>query len=160
MTDRAKVDADDASGEVETEEKPAPKDPDEELPQTEDAPAPVPVPDAHGAVLASWGFPRFALDFPREPELDALVDAFARGDYATVRERAPTLAASPDAPPDVKRAAQLLRARIDPDKTGRTFFALAAALLVFLTVWWVTHDGPEHHAPAPPVVPPAVEFVK
>jgi hypothetical protein len=117
-------------------------------------------PDAHDAVVASWGYPAFARGFPRHAELDSLVEAFANGDYLTVRTRAPKLAASPDVPVEVKRAAELLRARVEPDKTARTFFALAAALLVFLTVWWVTHDGPEHHGPAPAPVPPKVEFVK
>jgi hypothetical protein len=106
---------------------------------------------------ASWGFPAFAREFPREPALDALVAAFAAGDYAAVRAGAPELA-STTADADVKRAALLLRARIEPDRTARVFFGLAAGLLVFLTVWWVAHDGPEHRAPPPP--PPAIEFVK
>ncbi len=112
--------------------------------------------DARGA---SWGYPAFARGFPRHAELDSLVDAFAQGDYLAVRTRGPKLAASPDVPVEVKRAAEVLCARIEPDKTARTFFALAAALLVFLTVWWVTHDGPDQHGPAPAVVPPVVEFV-
>jgi hypothetical protein len=116
--------------------------------------------DPHAVVRASWGYPAFARGFPRHAELDTLVEAFANGDYLTVRTRAPKLAASPDVPASVKRAAELLRARIQPDKTARTFFVLAAGLLVFLTLWWVTHDGPEPHAPAPPVVPPQVELVK
>jgi hypothetical protein len=106
---------------------------------------------------ASWGFPAFAREFPQDPALDALVAAFAAGDYAAVRAGAPELAAA-TADADVKRAALLLRARIEPDRTARVFFGLAAGLLVFLTVWWITHDGPEHRPPPPP--PPAVEFVK
>jgi hypothetical protein len=106
---------------------------------------------------ASWGFPAFARDFPREPALDALVAAFAAGDYATVRAGAPELAATTEYA-EVKRAALLLRARTEPDPTARVFFGLTAGLLVFLTVWWVTHDGPEHRPPPPP--PPAIEFVK
>ncbi len=96
---------------------------------------------------ASWGFPRFAKDFPRDPELDALVAAYARGDYATVREGAPKLASrtSDDA---IKRAAQTLRERIEPDPTSKALFFIAAALLVVLTAWWVTHDGPDGNAPA------------
>ena len=60
----------------------------------------------------------------------------------------------------MKRAAELLRARIEPDKTARVFFYLAAGLMVFLFVYWVYHQGPQHHAPAPPPTPPAVEIVK
>ncbi|MBS2013024.1 MAG: hypothetical protein JST00_09065 [Deltaproteobacteria bacterium] len=104
-----------------------------------------------------WGMPAFARDFPRDPELDALVDAFSKGDYATVRERAPKLAsASEDA--KVKEAALLLRARIEPDPTARIFFGLTAALLVFLSIYWMTHDGKTHENPKEP--PPKVEIVK
>lgn len=124
------------------------------------AEADAPPSDPHGAVLASWGCPAFARGFPRHAELDSLVAAFARGDYLTVRTHAPKLAASPDVPAPVRRAAALLRTRIEPDKSARTLFALTAALLAFLTVWWATHDGPDHRSTAPATPPPAVEFVK
>ena len=97
---------------------------------------------------ASWGFPRFAKSFPRDPELDALVAAFARGDYAAVREGAPRLA-SRTSDEEVKRAATLLRERIEPEPASKVLFLIAAALLVVLTAWWVTHDGPDGNAPAP-----------
>jgi hypothetical protein len=152
MTVGEKADAEaDAEAEAKEEEE---EEEEEEEPQKLVA---VEVPENE---TASWGHPAFALGFPRQPELDALVAAFASGDYGTVRTRAPELAANPDVSDEVKRAALLLRARVEPDKTSRMFFALAAALLVFLTLWWVTHDGPEHHAPAPAPVPPTVEFVK
>lgn len=108
---------------------------------------------------ASWGFPAFARDFPHDDELAKLVAAFAAGDYATVRVGAPALAARTD-DADVKRAAELLRSRIEPDPSARMFFVLTAALMVFLMVWWATHDGPQHHAPAPANAPPTVEIVK
>jgi hypothetical protein len=107
---------------------------------------------------ASWGFPGFAKDFPKHPELDALVAAFARGDYAAVREGAPRLAASTD-DERVKQAATTLRQRIEPDPTSKMLFLFAAALLAFLTIWWVTHDGPEGAASAPVKVVPKVEHV-
>ncbi|MBX3219652.1 MAG: hypothetical protein KF795_03965 [Labilithrix sp.] len=110
-----------------------------------------------GADRSSWGFPRFAKDFPHHAELDALVAAFARGDYARVREGAPRLVASTE-DEDVKRAATMLRARIEPDPASRALFLFAAALLVFLSAWWVAHDGPEGHAP-PPKVAPKVEHI-
>lgn len=98
-----------------------------------------------------WGTPAFAKDFPRDPALDALVVAFARGDYRTVRDEAPRLAATTtDA--EVKRAAELLRERIEPDPTSRLLFVLAAVLLGFLALWWVTHDGPEGDGVPPPVL--------
>jgi hypothetical protein len=101
---------------------------------------------------ASWGYPQFARNFPRHAELDALVAAFARGDYATVRSGAPKLAAEAG-DEEVKRAAQLLRERIEPDPTSKAIFLIAAALLVFLTAWWVAHDGPEDNAPSSKVAP-------
>ncbi len=117
--------------------------------------------DAFAKVRATWGFPAFARDFPNDGELATLVEAFAAGDYATVREGAPALAAkTSDA--DVKRAAELLRARIEPDPTSRLFFALTAALLVFLMAWWATHDGKHRESTSTPIAkPPAtVEIVK
>ncbi len=115
--------------------------------------------DAYERSRGSWGFPAFASDFPNDPELATLVAAFAAGDYATVRTGAPELA-SKTKDDDVKRAAELLRARIEPDPTARVFFALTAALLVFLMTWWATHDGPQSHGPPPKPPPPTVEFVK
>lgn len=115
--------------------------------------------DAFDKVRSSWGFPSFAKTFPRHPELDDLVGAFARGDYMAIRERAPRLATS-DASDEVKRAAEVLRARIEPDPTSRVLFLVAAALLVFLTTWWVMHDGPELGTkPKTPPPPPKVEHV-
>jgi hypothetical protein len=112
---------------------------------------------------STWGFPSFARDFPDDPELAVLVAAFAAGDYATVRKGAPELAAKTD-DEHVKRAAELLRTRIEPDPTSRVLFALTAALLVFLMAWWATHDGKQHQpaaaAPSPAKAAPTVEIVK
>lgn len=115
--------------------------------------------DPFAEIRGTWGFPAFAEDFPHDAELAALVAAFAEGDYAAVRTGAPRLSAKTK-DDEVKRAADLLRARIEPDPSSRLFFGLTAALLVFLFVWWAAHDGPQHSAPAPAQAPPAVEFVK
>jgi hypothetical protein len=104
--------------------------------------------EAVRGVTRDWGFPRFAEGFPRHPELDALVLAFTRGDYRSVRERAPVLAREAT-DEEVQRAARTLRARIDPDPTASIFFVATALLLGLLTVWWVGHDGPPPDAPAP-----------
>jgi hypothetical protein len=85
-----------------------------------------------------WGYPGFAKDFPPDPELEALVAAFARGDYLAVRERAPRLAES-TTDEAVRKAARLLRQRIEPDPASRILFAIAAALLALLTTYWVLH---------------------
>lgn len=82
--------------------------------------------------------PAFAREFPRDPKLDALVRAFEDGDFARVRREAPALAASSE-DPDVKRAAELLRQRIEPDPLARGMLAVTALLLVALSAWWMTH---------------------
>ena len=107
------------------------------------------------------------MGLPNDPELAVLVAAFAAGDYRAVRKGAPELASRTE-DENVKRAAELLRSRIEPDPTSRVFFALTAALLVFLMAWWATHDGKQHQAgststststpPAKPAV--TVEIVK
>ena len=103
------------------------------------------------ATPKSWGFPSFAEDFPANDELERLVDAFARGDYLTVRNDAPKLAASTD-DPEVEKAAEILRERIEPDPTSKLLFVFAAVLLAFLSFWWVTHDGPSDGS-SPPLRP-------
>ena len=100
------------------------------------AAAPAPPPPAR-----DWGFPAFAADFPRDDALDALVDAFARGDYGAVRSGTTALLAT-DATDAVKTAARTLRERTSADPAARLLFLFAGALLVLLTVWWVLHDGP------------------
>ena len=60
----------------------------------------------------------------------------------------------------MKRAAELLRARIEPDPTARWFFGLTAALLVFLFGWWIVHSGHTPLGPIPTKPPATVEFVK
>ncbi|MEA2753127.1 MAG: hypothetical protein QOI41_7270 [Myxococcales bacterium] len=125
-------------------------------------PAPSLPVDVFEKTRGAWGFPSFARDFPNDPELASLVAAFAAGDYATVRAGAPELA-SKTTDEHVKRAAELLRARIEPDPTARVFFALTAALLVFLMAWWVTHDGKQHRGTtntSPAKAPATVEIVK
>jgi hypothetical protein len=102
------------------------------------------------APSASWGFPAFAKDFPRHPALDELVAAFERGDYAAVRRGAPKLTDAEGVDEDIKQAARLLRARIEPDPLSRKLFVIALGVLVLLSAWWVGHDGPEgaDHRPA------------
>jgi hypothetical protein len=107
---------------------------------------------------ASWDFPAFAKDFPRQDELDALVVSFARGDYGTVRKAAPKLAASAE-DEAVKRAAGELYKATQPDPGARLLVIFAAALLVFLTIWWVGHNGPGPERSAPQPVP-TVEHIK
>jgi hypothetical protein len=97
----------------------------------------------------------FARGFPAHARLDALVDAFARGDYAHVRAEAPRLIDSSE-PQDVRDAARVLLERTRPDPMAVVLLGLTAVLLAFLTVYWAVHGK----APAsPPPQPPAIERV-
>ncbi len=87
--------------------------------------------------------PSFAAAFPANDELDALIDAFVRGDYAAVRDGAPRLAERSENA-EVRAAALALRRRVDPDPLGKTLIFVAAALLVFLAWWYLAHV----HVPA------------
>jgi hypothetical protein len=79
---------------------------------------------------------------PRDPELEVLIDAFERGDYAHVREHAESLAAN-TSDPEVAAAARDLRRRIDPDPLTLYLLAASVALLVFLVIWaYLKQDTP------------------
>ena len=80
--------------------------------------------------------PSFSRAFPRTPDLDALVEAFARGDYAAVRARAPGLGRSTD-DPAVRQAARTLVERTRPEPAAVALLAIAALLLAVLGVWAV-----------------------
>jgi hypothetical protein len=94
--------------------------------------------------------PTFAKDFPRVRELDALVDAFAQGNYARVRAEAPALERSSD-DEAVKRAARALVERTEPDPLAIALLALTAVLLLVLSAWWIAHGKAP---PAPQFAPP------
>jgi hypothetical protein len=87
--------------------------------------------------------PAFALDFPVDPALQALVAAFEHGDYARVRREAPALVKSTDSAA-VRKAARTLLKRIEPDPIAVYLLAGAALLLSFLAFWYWTHP---HAAP-------------
>jgi anti-sigma factor RsiW len=82
--------------------------------------------------------PAFARSFPRDPELDALVAAFVRGDYARVRSDAPELARKTD-DVEIRDAARQLRRRVDPDPMALLLVGLAALLLLVLSGYYWTH---------------------
>jgi hypothetical protein len=85
--------------------------------------------------------PAFADGFPRDPELDALVDAFEAGDFGWVRREAQRIAASATKGDAVKRAAEAVLARTRPDPLQTALLAVSAALLVALSAWWIVHSG-------------------
>lgn len=90
--------------------------------------------------------PAFARDFPEDEALDALVLAFARGDYARVRRDAPKLATETD-DESVRRAARLLRERVEADPVAKILLGLTLLLLVVLSGWWMAHGDPKLRAP-------------
>jgi hypothetical protein len=78
--------------------------------------------------------PVFLLDFPEDPALEALIQAFEAGNYARVREGADLLARSHESAA-VRDAALELRRRIEPDPLAKYLIAISVVLLVVLTVW-------------------------
>ncbi|MGO9836239.1 MAG: hypothetical protein ACLP1X_18720 [Polyangiaceae bacterium] len=97
--------------------------------------------------------PSFAVAFPRGRELDALVEAFERGDYAHVRGEARKLAlAATDE--DVRRAARTLLDRTRPDRLAVALLTITVVFVGLLAAWWIVHG----HPPAGPTAP--VEFVR
>jgi hypothetical protein len=84
--------------------------------------------------------PEFARDFPEEPRLDALVRAFAEGDYARVRRDVPDLVKTAESEA-VKRAAEELVRRTKADPLMVWLLVLTGALLLALSVYWMA-KGP------------------
>jgi hypothetical protein len=85
----------------------------------------------------------FIQGFPRDPELDLLVDAFERGNYAAVRAGAGRLSKEAERA-EVRRAAGELLRRIEPDRLAVMLLLAAAGLLLFFSIWYWSHGG---HAP-------------
>jgi len=81
--------------------------------------------------------PRFLLEFPADPELEALMAAFEAGNFARVRREAPGLAqrSSDEA---VRQAALELRRRTDPDPLLIVLLLLCLGLFGFLVAWVYT----------------------
>lgn len=100
-------------------------------------------------------------DYPKHPDLDALVAAFHAGDYRRVRDEAPKLAAREDVDEDVRGAARDLRSRIEADPLAKMLLAVTGALLLLLTAYWISKAAggpPKGTTPAPPA--PTIEIVR
>lgn len=99
-----------------------------------DAPAPAELERMSGDLAPGVTVPPFARSFPDDPELRMLVAAFEQGRYDVVRERAPKLAQSAD-DPQVAKAAQELRRRLDADPLAVKLLLGTLVLLVLLSSW-------------------------
>jgi len=85
--------------------------------------------------------PAFADGFPRTADLDEVVGAFARGDYARVRARA-ILLEQTSSDPTVRKAARLLFERTRPDPLAVKLLVIAGLLLMTMAAWWILHGRP------------------
>jgi hypothetical protein len=92
-------------------------------------------------MASSFDLPAFARDFPSDARLDALVRAFADGDYARVRRDAPAVAKTADRD-DVKLAARALLERTRADPLMVWLLVLTGVLLLTLSAYWWAHNGP------------------
>jgi hypothetical protein len=79
--------------------------------------------------------PPFAREYPKVPEIDALLARFESGDYAGVREDAKKLSSHDD--DDVRRAAADLVAHTEPDPAMRWLFLGVLAMILAVTGWWI-----------------------
>ena len=84
--------------------------------------------------------PAFARDFPEEPRLDALVRAFADGDYARGRRDVPELVRTAESEA-VKRAASELERRTKADPLMIWLLVVTGVLLVALSAYWMVRAG-------------------
>lgn len=78
--------------------------------------------------------PAFLLEYPHDPELERLIEAFEAGNFALIRRDAAELARRTN-DEAVRRAALELRRRIDPDPLLLVMLALSIALFSFITLW-------------------------
>jgi hypothetical protein len=84
------------------------------------------------------GVPPFALNYPQDETLDALLVTFEKGNYAAVREGVQKLLQS-DAKKPVKQAAEDLLRRLEPDPLAHYMLGISVLLLVFFSIWYFTH---------------------
>ena len=114
----------------------------EDAPINAPAPAPAPAPSAAETppALNAEGRerPRFLLEFPNDPALQQLVQAFEAGNYQAVRQGAVKLLESTE-DPIVRAAARELRRRIEPDPLMKYLLFVALGLFVFVV--WLVYKG-------------------
>jgi len=84
--------------------------------------------------------PSYARDYPDDPELLELVDAFEAGNYRGVRDGAAHIAAG-EKPEAVKNAARDLRSRTEPSRLQLLLLAITALLVIVLSAYEIAR----HH---------------
>jgi hypothetical protein len=82
--------------------------------------------------------PPFARDYPKLPEIDALLERFQAGDYAGVRAAAKKLEAHADE--DTRRAARDLVSRTAPDPAMRWLLLAVLAMILAVTGYWLARN--------------------
>lgn len=80
--------------------------------------------------------PKFAAQWPEEPKLDALLEAFDRGDFAAVAAGAKRLADHAD--PKVRAAASELAERTRPDPMLKWLFLGILILVLVVSGYWLS----------------------
>lgn len=79
--------------------------------------------------------PPFAQDYPKDPEIEALLALFEAGDYGAMRERAKKLESRDEG---VRLAVRDLVARTEPDPAMRWIFLGILAMILGVTAYWLT----------------------
>jgi hypothetical protein len=96
------------------------------------------------------GRPSFAHEFPEDPKIEAMLEAFTRGDYAGVRAEAKAIEQSAS-DESIKRAARSLVERTRADPLAIALLALTALLLAVVGGFWMVHaTAPALASPHPP----------
>jgi hypothetical protein len=113
-----------------------PPPPESSAPKPPEAPAERPRLNAQGEDR-----PGFLLEFPHDPALEPLIEAFEAGNYARLRQQAPDVVKNA-ADPEVRRAAEELLERIEPDPLVKLLLAVAIALFLFVVAWVYLKQAP------------------
>jgi hypothetical protein len=91
--------------------------------------------------LAEKAAPPFAKDYPDDPDLAALVEAFEGGNYRQVREGVARIASHPDKSETVKAAARDLRSRTEATRFQVGLLILTAILVLVLSTYEIVKHG-------------------
>jgi hypothetical protein len=84
--------------------------------------------------------PRFVLDFPSDPDLDALVAAFERGNFRAVNAGAASLREKTD-DATIRAACDELLLRIRPDPLVKALLGISVFLFAALVAWSYFRDS-------------------